>query len=147
MNEGRTEKCFRQVEHIRGHWWHRYSIAVNQVMVATVKLSKWWLQPLLDLLFCVCVLWIVAYPFVLFLLVIVLPVLLRYTDSDYPFGIFWPWCCLSCGFWLPLWYLLAMVLSVLRLLITPLVSFDHGAVCPSSSDYIRQHHGQKIPKG
>jgi hypothetical protein len=30
---------------------------------------------------------------------------------------------------------LAMVLSVLRLLITPLVSFGHGAVCPSSSDY------------
>jgi hypothetical protein len=27
-------------------------------------------------------------PFVLFLLVIVLSVLLRYTDSDYPFGIF-----------------------------------------------------------
>jgi hypothetical protein len=24
--------------------WHRYSITVNQVMVATVKLSKWWLQ-------------------------------------------------------------------------------------------------------
>ena len=26
------------------HLWHRYSITVNQVMVATVKLSKWWLQ-------------------------------------------------------------------------------------------------------
>ena len=57
------------------------------------------------------------------------------SSSDYPFGIFWPWCCLSFVFWLPLWYLLAMVLSVLRLLITPLVSFGHGAVCPSSSDY------------
>jgi hypothetical protein len=32
------------VEHIRGHLWYRYSIAVNQVMVATVKFSKWWLQ-------------------------------------------------------------------------------------------------------
>jgi hypothetical protein len=41
-----------------------------------------------------CVLWIVVYPFVLFLLVIVLPVLLRFTDSDYPFGIFWSLCCL-----------------------------------------------------
>ena len=41
------------------------------------------------------------------------------------------------GFWLPLWYLLAMVLSVLRLLITPLLSFGHGVVCPSSSDYPR----------
>ena len=32
--------------------------------------------------------WIVVCPFVLFLLAIVLSVLLRYTDSDYPFGIF-----------------------------------------------------------
>jgi hypothetical protein len=30
------------VEHIRGHLWHRYAIAVNQVVVATVQLSKWW---------------------------------------------------------------------------------------------------------
>jgi hypothetical protein len=44
MNEERTGKGLQQVEHIRGHLWHRYSIAVNQVMVATVKLSKWWLQ-------------------------------------------------------------------------------------------------------
>jgi hypothetical protein len=28
-----------------------------------------------------------------YLLTIVLSVLLRYTDSDYPFGIFWPLCC------------------------------------------------------
>jgi len=34
------------------------------------------------------VLWIVVCPFVLFLLAIVLYVLLRYTVSDYPFGIF-----------------------------------------------------------
>ena len=34
------------------------------------------------------VLQIVVCPFVLFLLVIVLAVLLRYTDSDYTFGIF-----------------------------------------------------------
>jgi len=34
------------------------------------------------------VLLIVVCPFVLFLLAIVLPVLLRYTDSDCPFGIF-----------------------------------------------------------
>ena len=44
MNEESTGKCVRQVEHIRDHLWHIYSIAVNQVMVATVKLSKWWLQ-------------------------------------------------------------------------------------------------------
>ena len=72
-----------------------------------------------------------------YLVAIVLSVLLRYTDSDYPFGILWPLCCLffsdiqilitplvSCGhcvvcsspiyrFWLPLWYLVAIVLSVL----------------------------------
>ena len=104
---------------------------------------------------------------------IVLSVLPRFTSSDYPFGIFWPLFCLSfpdlrllitplvsCGhcivcpssiydFWLPFWYLLAIVLSVLprfttsdypfgilwplyclsfldlRLLITPLVSCGH----------------------
>ena len=101
-------------------------------------------------------------------------------DSDYPFGIFWPLCCLfifdirilitplvsfgHCvvcsssiyGFWLPFWYLLAIVLSVhlrytnsdypfgifwplcclfffdIRILISPLVSFGHCAVCSSS---------------
>jgi hypothetical protein len=63
---------------------------------------------------------------------------LRFTDSDWPYCIYWPLCCLSfywwiliapmvsighcvvCpsfiyGFWLPLWYLLTIVLSVLRL--------------------------------
>jgi hypothetical protein len=45
--------------------------------------------------------------FVLFLLPIVLSVLLLFTDSDYPFGIFWPLCCLS---------------FYLQILITPLVS-------------------------
>ena len=61
-----------------------------------------------------------------------------YTASDYPFGIFWPLYCLSFdlhGFWLPFWYLLAIVLSVLqltRLLVTLLVSFGHCIVCPST---------------
>jgi hypothetical protein len=110
---------------------------------------------------------------------IVLSVLLLFTDSDYPFGIFWPLCCLfffylqilitplvSFGhcvvcsssiyrFWLPLWYLLVIVLSVLlrytdsdcpfsifwslcclffcdiQILIAPLVSFGHCVVCSS----------------
>jgi hypothetical protein len=44
MNEEKTGKCLPQVEHICGHLWHRYSITVNQVMVATVKFSKWWLN-------------------------------------------------------------------------------------------------------
>ena len=115
-----------------------------------------------------------------YLLAIVLSVLLRFTASHYPFGIFWPlYClffyalwlrithlvsfghCIVCpstlyGFSLPLWYLLAIALSVLlrftashysfdifwslyclsfyalRLLITPLVSFGHCIVCPST---------------
>ena len=55
--------------------------------------------------------------FILFLLAIVLSVLLRFTDFDYLFGIFWPLYCLS-------FYLL--------ILITSLVSFGHCIVCPSS---------------
>ena len=43
---------------------------------------------LLDLYFYMHVLQIVVCPFVLFLLASVLSVLLRYTDSDYPYGIF-----------------------------------------------------------
>ena len=35
MNE---ERAWLQTEHIRGHLWHRYSVMVNQVMVATLKL-------------------------------------------------------------------------------------------------------------
>jgi hypothetical protein len=123
--------------------------------------------------------------FVLFILVIVLS-LLRFTASHYPFGIFWPLYCLSfylrllitplvssghCivspsiyGFWLPLWYLLAIVLSLLRftasdypfgifwplyclsfylrLLITPLVSSGHCIVSPSiyASGYLQTFH-------
>ena len=108
-----------------------------------------------------------------YLLAIALSVL-RFTASDYTFGIFWPLHCLSfdlrllitplvpfghCvffpsiyGFWLHLWYLLPIALSVrftasdytfgifwplhclsfdLRLLITPLVSFGHCVVFPS----------------
>ena len=109
-----------------------------------------------------------------YLVAIVLSVLLRYTDSDYSFRILWPLCCLSydirilitplisyghcvvCpsiyGFWLPLWYLVAIVLSVLwftdsdytfgilwslccvsfdlQILITPLVSCGHCVVFP-----------------
>jgi hypothetical protein len=107
-------------------------------------------------------------------------VILRFTASDYNLGIFWSLCCLSffglqllittwvsfghcvvCpssvySFWLPLWYLLVIVLSVLlrftasdyhlgifwslcclsffglRLLITTWVYFGHCVVCPSS---------------
>ena len=115
-----------------------------------------------------------------YLLAIMFSDLLRFTDSDYTFGIFWPLCCLtffdlqilitslvSFGhcvvspssnyrFWLPLWYLLAILMSDLlwftdsdylfgifwplfcltvfdlQNLITPLVSFGHCVVWPSS---------------
>jgi hypothetical protein len=50
-----------------------------------------------------------------YLVAIVLSVLL-FTDSDYPFGILWPLCCLS---------------FYLRILITRLVSCGHCVVCPS----------------
>ena len=122
-----------------------------------------------------------------YLLAIVMSVLLRLTDSHYPFGIFWPLCCLffldlrilinplvsfvHCvicssqiyGFSLPLWYLLAIVISVLlrltdshypfgifwplcclffldlRILISPLVSFGHCAF------YSSQIYGISLP--
>jgi hypothetical protein len=48
----------------------------------------------------------------------VLSVLPRFTDSDCPFGLFWPLCCL---FFFDVWILIA-----------PLVSFDHCVVCSSS---------------
>jgi hypothetical protein len=57
---------------------------------------------------------------------------------DHPFCIFWPLYFLSIfnwPFWLPLWYHLATLLSVhlrFTVLITPLVSFSHCIVCPSS---------------
>jgi hypothetical protein len=53
-----------------------------------------------------------------YLLAIVLSVLLRCTDTDYSFGIFWPLCCLF--------------FFDIRILITPLVSFGHCVVCSSS---------------
>jgi len=71
-----------------------------------------------SLVFCV-----VVCPFVLFLLAIVLSVLHRFTDSDYLFGIFRPFYCLSD--------------FNLRLLIAPLVYFDHCIVCLTSIYVIR----------
>ena len=93
-----------------------------------------------------------------YLLAFVLSVLLWFTDSDYPFSIFWPLCCLSffdLQILITLQYLLAFVLSVLlwftdsdypfsifwplyclfffdlQILITPLVSFGLCVICPS----------------
>ena len=70
--------------------------------------------------------------------------LLSLTASDYPFDILWSLYSLSSypyEFWLPLWYLVVILLSVflvLRLLITPLVSCGHFTLCLLSltaSDY------------
>jgi hypothetical protein len=44
MNKDMTGLLLQQMEHIRGHLWHRYSVTDNQVMVVTLKLLKWWLQ-------------------------------------------------------------------------------------------------------
>jgi hypothetical protein len=52
------------------------------------------------------------------ILAIVLSVLLRCTDTDYLFGIFWPLCCLF--------------FFDVRILITPLISFGHCVVCSPS---------------
>ena len=70
-----------------------------------------------------------------YLVAIVLSVLL-YTDSDYPFGILWPLCCLS--FYIQilitsfgiLWPLCCLSFYI-QILITPLVSCGHCVVCPS----------------
>jgi Na+-translocating ferredoxin:NAD+ oxidoreductase RnfD subunit len=110
-----------------------------------------------------------------YLLAIVFSVLRRFTDSDCPFGIFWPlYCvffvdwlilisplvsfghCIVCSsliywFWLPLWYLLAIVLSVFRRFTYYDCPFDifwdtKGAIRISKSTKNRQYNGQKIPK-
>jgi hypothetical protein len=44
MNDEKIGLWLRQTEPFGDHLLHRYSIAVNQVIVETVKLSKWWLQ-------------------------------------------------------------------------------------------------------
>jgi hypothetical protein len=41
MNEESNRIVITIMFHIPGNLWRIYSITVNQVMVATVKLSKW----------------------------------------------------------------------------------------------------------
>ena len=150
-------------------------VSFGHCVVCSSMIYRFWLHPwyLLAIVLSV-LLWYTDSDYTpWYLLAIVLSVLLWYTDSDYPLGIFWPLCCLffydiqilitplvSFGhcvvcssmiyrFWLPPWYLLAIVLSVLlwytdsdytlgifwslcclffydiQILITPLVSFGH----------------------
>jgi hypothetical protein len=107
-----------------------------------------------------------------YLLAIVLSVLLRYTDSDYPFGIFWPLCCQfffdirilitrlvsfgHCvvssssiyGIWLPLWYLCGNQNLYIEEELTTQWTKDTKwviRICISKKNW--QHDGQKIPKG
>jgi hypothetical protein len=81
-----------------------YFITVNQVMVATLKVM---ISTHVTRLLVLCVCFVdCCLSFCSFLLAIVL-FFLRFTHSDYPFGIFWPLCCLSFD---------------LHILITPLVS-------------------------
>jgi hypothetical protein len=42
MNEERTGKCWRKVEHIRGHLWHRYSIRNGYFSVSWIKSLLIW---------------------------------------------------------------------------------------------------------
>ena len=98
-------------------------------VVCSSSIYRFWL-PLWYLLSLCCLFFfyiqILITPLVSF--VIVLSVLLLYTDSDYPFGIFCH--CVVCSssiyrFWLPLWYLLSLccLFFYIQILITPLVSF------------------------
>ena len=72
----------------------RLTRRVSLVEQELLTLPRHWVHPrlvgfvLLDLYFHMYVLQIFVCPFVLFLLAIVLSVLLRFVDSDYPFGIF-----------------------------------------------------------
>ena len=143
------------------------------------SIYSFWLPPLVSFGHCVIcpsiyIFWLPLW----YLLVIVLSVP-PVTASDCPFDIFWSLCYLSLqlqlliaplisfghcvirpsiySFWLPLWYLLVIVLSVppfiasdcpfgifwslcylylhLQLLIAPLVSFGHCVICPSSYSF------------
>ena len=68
-----------------------------------------------SLVLCVCFVDL-FFPFVLFLLASVLSVLLWHTDSNYPFGIFWPVCCLSffdIRILITLWYLQSLLILII----------------------------------
>jgi hypothetical protein len=44
MNEERTLKCDYDKRNTNIIFWERHAVADNQIMVVTIKLSKWWLQ-------------------------------------------------------------------------------------------------------
>jgi hypothetical protein len=79
--------------------WPQDTKGVIRIRISSFSIYRFWLP-----------LW--------YLVAIVLSVLLRYTDSNYPFGIFWSLCC--------------QFFFDIRILITPLVSCGHYVVCSSS---------------
>ena len=162
---------FTASDYLFGIFWQLYCLSFDLQLLITSLVS------FSHCIVCPCLIYSFWLP-LWYLLAIVLSVLVWFTASDYLFGIFWPLCCLSLfdlqllitslvtfghgvvcpcliySFWLPLWYLLAIVLSVLvwftasdylfgifwplyclslfdlQLLITSLVTFGHGVVCP-----------------
>ena len=145
MKEERTGNCWRQVEHIRGHLWHRYSMSVLWVMTSVylfgISWSLYFLSSDLRVLFTSlvsrghCIVCPLIYDFYLplwYLLVNVMYVL-WYTTSVYPFGISWSLYCLSSDIRLLFTSLVSLghciVSSDLRFLFTSLVSVGHCIVC------------------
>ena len=156
---------FTYSDYLFGFFWSLCCLSFNlQILITSlVSFGHYVVCPL------IYVFWLPLW----FLLVIMLFVL-WFTDSDYLFGIFWSLCCLSFNlqllitslvsfghyvvcpliyrFWLPLWYLLVIMLFVLwfmysdylfgifwslcclsfdlGIMITYLVSFGHYVVCP-----------------
>jgi hypothetical protein len=156
---------FTYSDYLFGFFWSLCCLSFNlQILITSlVSFGHYVVCPL------IYVFWLPLW----FLLVIMLFVL-WFTDSDYLFSIFWSLCCLSFDlqilitslvsvghyivcpliyrFWLPLWFLLVIMLFVvwftysdylfgffwslcclsfdLQILITSLVSFGHYVVCP-----------------
>ena len=163
---------FTASDYLFGIFWPLYCLSLLDLQLLITSLVSFG-----HCVVCPCLIYSFWLP-LWYLLAIVLSVLVWFTASDYLFGIFWPLCCLSLfdlqllitslvsfghcvvcpcliySFWLPLWYLLAIVFSVLvrfiasdylfgifwplyclslfdlQLLITSLVSFGHCIVCP-----------------
>ena len=137
---------------IYGFWWLLWCLVVS--VVSVLWLFTLLITPLVSCGHCVVCPVIYGFRLLLCCLVVIVLSVLWFTASDYSFAVLWSLCCLSCnlrflitplvsfghcvvcpviyGFWLLLWYLVVIVLSVLwfTLLITPLMSFGHFVVCP-----------------
>ena len=156
---------FTYSDYLFGFFWSLCSLSFNLQLLVTslVSFGHYVVCPL-----------IYSFWLPLWYLLVIIFFVLWFTYSDYLFGFFWSLCCLSFNlqllitslvsfghyvvcpliyrFWLPLWYLLVIILFVLwftysdylfgicwslcclsfnlQLLITSLVSFGHYVVCP-----------------